>query len=297
MSRLYVIRDGGGERRLGDDALPLQIGGPGADVVVPGCQAGRIAAYVALSDGHAYVQSSPGGAGEVDLFLNHERLTGSAWLKSGDAIEIGEAVVAWTVRGDQVFIEVHARAEALIPPPHPPPTGAAGRDDGTGGSGRVVPSLPMAHGAGARSARSGRLRSVTIAGLSMLALVVLEVILTRASFLETVERGLRLPAAVIAGGLLMAAAIAAVVQEPWHWAGLVAGAALPLLGVYVHRGTLQVSEGRDPGPVLDITVLLLAALMMLVPPAGYLLLLFMIWLAYRVRRLKRRKYKGLRILA
>ena len=131
----------------------------------------------------------------------------------------------------------------------------------------------------------------------LLALVVLEVILTRASFLETVERGLRLPAAVIAGGLLMAAAIAAVVQEPWHWAGLVAGAALALLGVYVHRGTLQVSEGRDPGPVLDITVLLLAALMMLVPPSGYLLLLFMIWLAYRVRRLKRRKYKGLRILA
>ncbi len=131
----------------------------------------------------------------------------------------------------------------------------------------------------------------------LLALVVLEVILTRVSSPGPAERGLRLPAAVIAGGLLMAAAVAAVVQEPWCWAGLGIGAALALLGVYVHRGTLQVSEGRDPGPVLDITVLLLSALMMLVPPAGYLFLLFMIWLAYRVRRLKRRKYKGLRILA
>ena len=131
----------------------------------------------------------------------------------------------------------------------------------------------------------------------LLVLVVLEVIFTRIASLEKLERTLRLPAAVIAGSLLLTTAIAAEVPEPWYWAGLVVGAALALLGVYVHRGTLQVNEGRDPGPVLDLTVLLLSALMMLAPPAGYLLLLFMIWLAYRVRRLKRRKYKGLRVLA
>ncbi len=131
----------------------------------------------------------------------------------------------------------------------------------------------------------------------LLVLALLEVFFTRVSSLAKLERALRLPAAVAAGGLLMAAAAAAEIREPWYWAGLLLGALLALLGVYVHRGTLQLNEGKDPGPVLDISVLLLSALMMLAPPAGYLFLIFMVWLAYRVRRLKRQKYKGLRVLA
>ena len=121
LNRLYVIRDTGGERRVGDDALPLEIGGAGADVVVPTRPVGEVTAYVALSDGHPYVQPASGDTAGDDLFLNHERLTGSAWLKSGDTIELDEQVINWTVSGDQVFIDVRARAGALVPPPHPPP--------------------------------------------------------------------------------------------------------------------------------------------------------------------------------
>lgn len=134
-----------------------------------------------------------------------------------------------------------------------------------------------------------------VAVFILLALVILEVVLTRVASLAKLERQLRLPAAFIAGALLMTAAMAG--EVPGYWAGLIAGAALALLGVYVHRGMMLVGEGKDPGPLLDIALAILAAVVMLVPPAGYLLLLFVFFLAYRIRRFRRLKYKGLRVLA
>lgn len=170
MNRLYVIRDAGGERRVGDDALPFEIGGAGADVVVPALAAGEITAYVALSDGHAYVQPASGQGAGVDLFLNHERVTGSAWLKSGDTLEVGDTVVAWTVSGDQVFIDVRARPDALVPPPHPPPSRVTA-DEGDAEANE--PALPLVGSAAASSVSRGKRRRPTIAGLSILGLVAL----------------------------------------------------------------------------------------------------------------------------
>jgi hypothetical protein len=129
----------------------------------------------------------------------------------------------------------------------------------------------------------------------LLALVVLEIILTRVSPLRGLERMLRLPASTASGALLMAAAMA--VDVPGYWGGLAVGALLALVAVYVHRGLLDVGGGKDPGIALDLSVLVLALAVMLAPPAGYIAVLFVGWLALRVRRLRRRKYKGLRILA
>jgi hypothetical protein len=131
----------------------------------------------------------------------------------------------------------------------------------------------------------------------LLALVFLQVLMTRVQALAAVERNTRLPVAVAAAALIMSAALAGVYPGAAHFVGVPVGAALAFAGVYVHRGLIMIGEGRDPGPALDITVLFLSALMMLVPPTGYLLTLVIFYLAVRVRRLKRLKYKGLRVLA
>ncbi|MGD1983229.1 MAG: SUMF1/EgtB/PvdO family nonheme iron enzyme [Chromatiaceae bacterium] len=118
MSRLYRIRDERGERTLQDSDLPLTIGGAtAARIVLPDFDADRQAAYLALSDGHVYLQPADR---DTVVFHNHERLQASAWLKSGDLIEIDQAVLRWTVRGDQVVIEVARRSSpddvVLVPP-------------------------------------------------------------------------------------------------------------------------------------------------------------------------------------
>ena len=131
----------------------------------------------------------------------------------------------------------------------------------------------------------------------LLVLVVVEVLMTRMPVLVNIERTLRLPLAVAAGALIMSAAIAGEYPGAAHFIGIPVGAVLALVGNYVHHGLVLIGQGRDPGPALDITVLFLSVLMMPVPPAGYLLLFIIFYLAGRVRRLKKLKYKGLRVLA
>lgn len=133
--------------------------------------------------------------------------------------------------------------------------------------------------------------------VALLALVVLEVLFTRAGPLQKLERSGRLPVAGAAGALLCPAALAGELPGALHFLGIPLGLTLALLGFYVYRGLMLVGEGRDPGPALDVTVLFFSVMIMLLPPAGYVIALVTIWLAARVRRLKKMKYKGLRVLA
>lgn len=130
MSRVYFIYDARGERELAEADLPLCVGGlEHGDVVLPGVHAAAVLAYIALAEGHAYVQPADAG---VPLFHNHERLTDSRWLKSGDQVQAGGALLDWTVKGDQVFITAHTRPDTVTfsPPPGPPPAAASGSDPG-----------------------------------------------------------------------------------------------------------------------------------------------------------------------
>ena len=65
------------------------------------------------------------------IFHNNERLTASAWLKSGDRIQIGEAMVSWEVQGDKVLIDVLQQPDIHQPQPpmQPPPGQPASRND------------------------------------------------------------------------------------------------------------------------------------------------------------------------
>ena len=104
-----------------------------ADIVLPGFPADVVAAYVALSDGHAYLQPA---AADGSLFHNHRQIRESVWLKSGDQVQLGDAVLHWTVRGDQVHIDVSAYqpqpagqpavTPVLQPPASQPPLPKAG---------------------------------------------------------------------------------------------------------------------------------------------------------------------------
>jgi hypothetical protein len=136
-----------------------------------------------------------------------------------------------------------------------------------------------------------------VAIVILAALVVVEVLFTRIGDLAVIERALRMPFAAAAGALLFSAALAGELSGWQHFLGIPLGLLAALLGFYVYRGLTLVGEGRDPGPALDISALVLSVLMMLVPPAGYVFALANLWLAVRVRRLKKMKYKGLRVLA
>ena len=141
MSRLFVVHDARGERQLDEQALPLSVGGEAAgDIAMPGMPADQVVAYIAAKDGYAFIQA----ADETSLlYHNHEQLSGSRWLKSGDEIQFGDAVMSWTVQGDMVIIATRTQPLAavvtppadmptLLPPkravpeitPHKPPRGA-----------------------------------------------------------------------------------------------------------------------------------------------------------------------------
>ena len=102
MSRIFYIQDVRGERRADDSVM----------------------AYIALADGHAYLQPADPS---YPLFHNHQRVTESTWLKSGDQLQIGEAVLVWTVKGDQVY-QPGARLCAAA-------TDTSGRSTATAGAG------------------------------------------------------------------------------------------------------------------------------------------------------------------
>jgi len=119
VKRVFFILTPYGSRRLGETDFPLRVGGEGADIVVPELPENSIAAHIALSDGHAFVQAAHA---DIELFHNHEYLQTSAWLKSGDRVQIGERVLCWEVKGDQVFISLkHIGDKFELQPPPPPP--------------------------------------------------------------------------------------------------------------------------------------------------------------------------------
>jgi len=123
LSREYFIDDALGQRRIAESALPLNIGGKSQrGIVLPGVSGNQLAAYLAVSDGHVYIQPA---SAESPVFLNDDRLSDSAWLKSGDRVQIENALMSWTVKGDKVLIEVIMQAgdQSLRPPLHAPPDG------------------------------------------------------------------------------------------------------------------------------------------------------------------------------
>ena len=125
MRRVTLVRWAGGERRLSADAYPLSIGGGESDI--PLQKTPDRVAFIGLEQGHPFIQPVAGGA---PVWHNNQLLERSAWLKSGDQLQIGAELIQWQVRGDQVIVSVGEAAPlapppapGVDPPPGPPPTG------------------------------------------------------------------------------------------------------------------------------------------------------------------------------
>ena len=142
MSRVFFIQDDRGEHRAAETDMPLTVGSSErSDVLLPGVPGDGVMAYIALADGHAYIQpADPSFA----LFHNNQRLADSTWLKSGDQVQMGDAVLYWSVQGDQVFISLGQRLAqpSLVPPDEPPPL----PEPMTGDTSAVATTLPSGHG-------------------------------------------------------------------------------------------------------------------------------------------------------
>ena len=116
MNRIYVVHDVRGERQLDEQALPLSIGGEAAgDIIMPGVPAEQLVAHIALSDGHAFIQTVDN---DLPLFHNHEHLSDSQWLKSGDEVQLDAAVMHWTVQADVVTIRTQTGSLSAPVAPH-----------------------------------------------------------------------------------------------------------------------------------------------------------------------------------
>jgi formylglycine-generating enzyme required for sulfatase activity len=142
LSRVFFIQDERGEHRAAETDMPLMVGGSErSDVLVPGVPGDGVIAYIALADGYAYIQpADPSYA----LFHNHQRVADSTWLKSGDQVQMGDAVLHWSVQGDQVFISLGQRLAqpSLVPPADPPPL----PEPMTGDTSAEATTLPTGHG-------------------------------------------------------------------------------------------------------------------------------------------------------
>lgn len=115
MSRYYFINDARGQSRLDETELPLRVGGKSqGGIVVPGVADEELLAFIAIADGHIYIQPAEDNK---NLFHNNDLLTDSAWLKSGDKVQLGEALLSWEVKGDKVLINVLRQTEEHQPRP------------------------------------------------------------------------------------------------------------------------------------------------------------------------------------
>lgn len=120
MKRVFFIDTADGARRLTEADFPLTVGGSGADIVLQDALADTVVAHIALSSGHAYLQPAKA---DIELFHNHEYISTSAWLKSGDRVQLDDRVLCWDIKGDQVFVKVKQEDSPpeLQPPSLPPP--------------------------------------------------------------------------------------------------------------------------------------------------------------------------------
>ncbi len=145
MSRVYFILDASGKHRIEEADLPLAIGGARqSDIVLPDVAPDSVIAHIAIADGHAYIQAADNS---VSLFHNHQRLSESVWLKSGDQVQLDDTIIDWLVKGDQVFITMRQRSLdntlTLTPPSRPAPVGSANKSTDT--AGKTQSKVPVQH--------------------------------------------------------------------------------------------------------------------------------------------------------
>lgn len=136
----------------------------------------------------------------------------------------------------------------------------------------------------------------------MFALAVVEIVLNKVAAFRSAAGLALTPVKLLAGGLVLATALSTYGSAVLAVAA-VAGIILAFLAHRARAAVLPPLSGDDAqrtGPYLslleDIAVLVAVAVVLAFPWSGVILVVFASFLVYRVRTLRRRKYRGLRIL-
>ena len=125
MSVDLILREPLGERVVGAAEFPLSLGGDGAQVILPG--PGGVQAWLAQHDGQLFVQ--PAGA-DANVLHNGARIAGSAWLRSGDVLDVGGGRLKLRLDDGRRVLEVVAGGAGNVTAP--PAVEASAAIAGTG---------------------------------------------------------------------------------------------------------------------------------------------------------------------
>jgi hypothetical protein len=150
---------------LGPEEFPLSIGGAGARLVLP--DAGGVLAWLGLHEGQLFVQ--PEGA--TTVLHNGSAIAGSAWLRSGDVLDVGGGRLKLSIdEGRRMLTLVDGGADNVTAPPSAEAIATAGAHS-AGEDERIEPVVFRRSATRPATARRELpWRRVTIvAGLAMLA--------------------------------------------------------------------------------------------------------------------------------
>lgn len=179
-----LLREPLGDRSLVAGDLPLSIGGTGADLVIAGVVEGPLA-WVGLQEDQLFLQPRDAAA---PVLLNGARITASAWLRSGDVLDVGAGRLKYRVDDGRRLLEVVAGgADNVTAPPvadTPGSVAGSGADEGAAIEPVAFRRAPTAPAPAVRGA--GRRRAALALGLAALAAVA-ALVFTSASVLVDVE--------------------------------------------------------------------------------------------------------------
>ena len=125
MSVDLILREPLGERVVGAAEFPLSLGGEGARVILPG--PGGVQAWLAQHDGQLFVQPA---SAEANVLHNGARIADSAWLRSGDVLDVGGGRLKLRLDDGRRVLEVVAGGAGNVTAP--PAVEASAAIAGTG---------------------------------------------------------------------------------------------------------------------------------------------------------------------
>ena len=90
-------------RKFDEGDFPLKLGGPDADIEIPGQPSVHPIAHLGIAEDEFFLQPVPGGG---PVFCNGGPVTTSQWLRDGDVLRVSEAELAFSSHGTGALLEV-----------------------------------------------------------------------------------------------------------------------------------------------------------------------------------------------
>jgi formylglycine-generating enzyme required for sulfatase activity len=157
------LRAGGAPRRYDERDFPLTVGGPEADIEIPGRPDIGPIAYLGIAESEIFLQPVAGGEA---VFCNGNPVTTSLWLRHADVLKIAEAELTFSSDGGGAALEIrHQEPDDSTEPPSvvmataPPP----GQGEGVRSQRiRPIDFTPAPLEAGRRRRRAPRLSALAL---------------------------------------------------------------------------------------------------------------------------------------